>query len=419
MSSLYTFCISNAEEKDDYSEMADRGLDLDRADFAVSGYEVDERRYPRQGPKEPSSSGKKVMKADDAIVNLSESTSSSDDDDMSDLGQANPVQEIPSLEGSDFEMDEAHSEGQPGQLIGSRLGAGEYNDDENEDLIRLRIQATPRKLFDSSSQPSPSAPEYEHRPSFATPPGRRSQRLAAYQESRKETAMDDPETPVLVASQASVSQTATAPADMTQMMLNFMQQMKDSQEASDRRNDERMEHHRQETVTRLEEQRRDMAFHLEQQRLDMAAMTERTMQSMVNQVPFIVQNALLGLGAVMNVPPLQLKAPSSSQPSLLLMEQNRTPEGSGNSTRGESSRKRKGSPSHLSAQPNPRNERSLSPPKTLPESSEKERSTSPQKTLGESSDKERSTSPSNTLADFNAITMQDDEPGPSDAPAAG
>ena len=42
MSCLYTFCISHFEEKEQYSKMAEVGLELNKADFAVAGYEVDE-----------------------------------------------------------------------------------------------------------------------------------------------------------------------------------------------------------------------------------------------------------------------------------------------------------------------------------------------------------------------------------------
>ena len=92
----------------------------------------------------------------------------------------------------------------------------------------------------------------------------------------------------------------------------------------------------------------DMYLHIEQQRKDMATIAVKTVQNMVNQVPLIVHNALLGLGSVLNVRPLQLKGPTSLQPLLMLTEGNPTLQVSGTSTCGESSRKRKGSPSHLS-----------------------------------------------------------------------
>ena len=82
-----------------------------------------------------------------------------------------------------------------------------------------------------------------------------------------------------------------------------------------------------------------MDLHLEQQRKDMATIAEKTVENVVNQVPLIVQNALLGLGSVLNIAPFQLKGPASSQPSLMLTEGTQTPQGSGTSTCGDSLRK--------------------------------------------------------------------------------
>ena len=93
----------------------------------------------------------------------------------------------------------------------------------------------------------------------------------------------------------------------------------------------------------------------------MATIAEKIVQNVVNQVPLIVHNALLGLELVLNVAPLQLKGPASSQPLLMLTKGNQTPQGSGTSSRGDSSRKRKGSPSHLFAQQNSDKKCSLSP----------------------------------------------------------
>jgi hypothetical protein len=63
----------------------------------------------------------------------------------------------------------------------------------------------------------------------------------------------------------------------------------------------------------------------------------------------------------MNVAPLQLKGPSSSQPALMLTEGNPTPQGSGISTRGESIGMRKAALPHESSNHNPEKATSLSP----------------------------------------------------------
>jgi hypothetical protein len=44
MSCLETFWISHFEEREEYSRMTKKGLELDKADFAVNGYEVDEEK---------------------------------------------------------------------------------------------------------------------------------------------------------------------------------------------------------------------------------------------------------------------------------------------------------------------------------------------------------------------------------------
>ena len=124
-----------------------------------------------------------------------------EDEDIVQLGQENTVAELVSLEASGEEMEEAQSEGQSIPLLGSRLGAVDYDEEETEDLARVRLQATPRMLFVSSSQPSPSEPGHERRPLFLSPPNkRRSKRITEFVEKCRDTTIDDPETPMVVAS---------------------------------------------------------------------------------------------------------------------------------------------------------------------------------------------------------------------------
>ena len=305
-----------------YSKMAEISLKLDKADFAVNGYEVDKRKYPRQGPKEPSTSRRTTMIADDAfMIDLSEeeSDSSNSNAEIVQLGQEGIGNQLLSLESSDKEEEEAESQGHSVPLQGSRLGVVDVDDDENEDLARARLQATPRKLFVSTSQPSPSERRPESRPSFSTPlpppnqpSPRKSRHIAESVDRHRPSAADDPEMPQLLASQASVSESTNPPVNMAQMLMNFMQQMQQNQQASDTRNMEIMEVHQLETESKLEQQRRDMDLCLEQQRKDMATIAEKIVENVVNQVPLIVQNASIVLGSVLNVAPLQLKGPSSS-----------------------------------------------------------------------------------------------------------
>jgi hypothetical protein len=394
MSCLYTFCISHFEEKDMYSKMAEVGLELDKADFAVAGYEVDERKYPRQGPKEPSTSAKKKMKVDETMtIDLStdESDDSYEDVGVIQLGQENTAAEDVSLDTSSEDEEKAESEGQQVPLEGSTLGGVNYDGEDPLDLARARLAATPRMLFASTSQPSSSNPEHERRPSFSSPPNpplrRRSSRIAEFVERRSSrgTATDDPETPILVASQASVSETPAPELSVNQLMISFMQEMRESQAANQRHNLNMFEQQRLDTESRLEEQRKEMNWRLEQQRQDMVTISKETVKAVVNQVPLMVQNALMG---VMNVAPLQLQGPTTSQPALMITEGLTTPQGSGTSTHGESSRMGVQTQRHESAEPNPGNE--------------------------------RSESPNNTLADFATVTMEvDDIPQPTGSPAAG
>jgi hypothetical protein len=104
-----------------------------------------------------------------------------------------------------------------------------------------------------------------------------------------------------------------------------------------------------------------MDIRMDQQRKDMAIMHEKSVQTMMNQVPLIVYNALLGVGGVMNVAPLQLKGPSSSQPALMLTEGNPTPQGNGTSILSESTGMRKATLPHDYGHQNPEKASSLSP----------------------------------------------------------
>jgi hypothetical protein len=368
MSCLDTFCISQFEEREEYSRMTEKGLELDKADFAVNGYEVDEEKYPQHRPKDASSSGRGKMKIDDAMtVDLSEEESDDDDDDLLLPCLENTAAEPIPLESSEDEDEEAILEGQSVPLIGSRLSAVSVGEEENEELARARGQATPRKLFVSSSQPSPSDPRRESRPSFSSPSlplnpsnTRRSKRIAESEDRRRQRAMDDPDMPMLVASQASVSETPNPAADNVNMiMLSMLQKMQENQEASNKRNFDMLKQHRLDTEMRLEQQRKDMDIRMEQQWKDMVTMHDKTVQNVINQVPLIVHNAFLGMGGVMNVAPLQLKGPASSQPALMLTEGNSMPQGSGTSTRGESTGMGTDSLPHLSGQHNPDKECSL------------------------------------------------------------
>ena len=46
MSCLYTFCILYLKERNKFTQMTEKGLELDKAEFAIYGYEVDEEQLP-------------------------------------------------------------------------------------------------------------------------------------------------------------------------------------------------------------------------------------------------------------------------------------------------------------------------------------------------------------------------------------
>jgi hypothetical protein len=166
---------------------------------------------------------------------------------------------------------------------------------------------------------------------------------------------------MVVPSQAFVTESPNPATYVNLIMLNMLQKMQENQKASNKINMDMLEQHRLDTEMRMEQQQKDMDIRMDQQRKDMAIMHEKSVQTMMNQVPVIVHNALLGVGGVMNVAPLQLKGPSSSQPALMLTEGNPTPQGSGTSTRGESIGMGKAALPHESGHQNPKKASSLSP----------------------------------------------------------
>ena len=300
--------------------------------------------------------------------------------------------------------DEANAEGNEVPLEGSMLAGINYDGEDPMDLARARLAATPRMLFPSTSQPGSSDPEHQRRPSFSSPPippvMRRSKRIADFVDRRREIGTDEPETPLLVASQASVSASPSPALDMQQMMLTFMAEMRANREADQKMNMDMLEKQRLDNESRLDEQRKDMLLRLDQQRQDMISISQETIKAVVNQVPNMVQSALAG---VMNVAPLQLKQPTTSQPEpLMIMGNTTTPRGSGTSTQIGTSRMR------APTEAGPPHERV---DEAGPSHKRMDEADPPQK---------RIESPENTLADFGAITMEvADMPQPTGSPAAG
>ena len=180
-----------------------------------------------------------------------ESDDDNDNDDLVQPGQENIAVEPLSLESSNDKDEEAYSEGQSVPLIESRLGGVSVDEEENEEFVRAKLQATPRKLFVSMSQPSSSDPRRESQSSFSLllPPLnpsniQRSKRIPESEDMHKQRAMDDPNMRMLVASQASVSESPNLAVDVNMIMLSMLRKMQESQETSNKRNLDMLEQHR-------------------------------------------------------------------------------------------------------------------------------------------------------------------------------
>jgi hypothetical protein len=94
-----------------------------------------------------------------------------------------------------------------------------------------------------------------------------------------------------------------------------------------------------------------MELRMEMRMKGMTVHTKRFVSSVISQVPQIVQGVLQGMGGYFNAAPLQLQAPSSSQPALMLTGRVQTPQGSGTSSRPEPTVGMPGSFGHLKDRP--------------------------------------------------------------------
>jgi hypothetical protein len=176
------------------------------------------------------------MKANEVmIVDLSDEDI--DDENIVLLGGENATLESNAQKSSDeMEEEEGNSEGQSIPLIGSRLGVVSIGEEENEEFTRVRGQATPWRLFDSSSQPSPSDLRQESRSSLLSPSllpnPSRSQRGKCPVDSddrRRQRVLDDEDTSMIIALQALVSKFQNPPTNnMNLIMLNMLQKIQEN-----------------------------------------------------------------------------------------------------------------------------------------------------------------------------------------------
>jgi hypothetical protein len=88
--------------------MTKKGLKLDKADFTINSYEVDEDQWPQQQDKAASLSGKAKMKADEVMTNVP-SNEDIDDKNVDPLSNDNATLELDAQESSN-EEEEGNSE---------------------------------------------------------------------------------------------------------------------------------------------------------------------------------------------------------------------------------------------------------------------------------------------------------------------
>ena len=159
-----------------------------------------------------SLSSKAKMKADEVmIVDLSKEDM--DNEDVVPLGDENTTLDPDAQQSSDNDNDKGNLEGQIIPFIGLWLGIVSVREEENEELARVRGQATPQKLFNSSSQPSPSDLWQESCNSLSSPSllsnPSRSRRVKCLVDSDnmcRERVLDDVDAPMIFALQASISE---------------------------------------------------------------------------------------------------------------------------------------------------------------------------------------------------------------------
>ena len=101
--------------------MIEKGLELDKTNFAANGYEVDEEQYLQQSDKNASSSSKAKMKAYE-VINVDLFEENMDDEDVVLLGNENATLDPNAQDSSNDNNGKGNLEGQSIPLIGSWLG---------------------------------------------------------------------------------------------------------------------------------------------------------------------------------------------------------------------------------------------------------------------------------------------------------
>ena len=155
MNSLDVYYLSHFEDKQYYARMVEVALSLDRKDFLLDGYPVDEEVYPRVPPKPARRKGKAPASSSQVEEETAEDEEQDDDADAKEDDDAINLSddEIGALGGSEPPLTGAHFT---------------LPDVDVDVLIRQRNVMTPRMLFDEDAlverpQPATSRPTVETR----------------------------------------------------------------------------------------------------------------------------------------------------------------------------------------------------------------------------------------------------------------
>jgi hypothetical protein len=239
MSYLDKFCISHSEERNKFIGMTEKGLQLDKADFNVNSYKVDEDQYPRNLDKAASLSGKGKMKADEVMVDVP-SNKDTEEENVVALGDDVATFEPDAQESSDKEEEEVNSKENAIPLVRVLLGRMTAEEEDSEELVRMRGQATSQKLYDLLNPPSPSPLQQESRPTQSSPllapnllKSWREKHPVDNDDKHRQRVLEEIDAAMYIALQSSMSKSQDPPPEYVNlMMLNMLHTMQKNQEAS-------------------------------------------------------------------------------------------------------------------------------------------------------------------------------------------
>jgi hypothetical protein len=153
MSCLDILCVSYFKERDDFICMIEKGLMLDKRDFAKKGYEIDEDQLPRNPRKTAFSSGRGKQNIDVIMLDNDSDKNTEIKGEAIVLGDdAHNFDAVMEERRDDEELEECTRDDLI-PLVGIQLGGIAIGDENSEELARARHQATPQKLFNNQSSP--------------------------------------------------------------------------------------------------------------------------------------------------------------------------------------------------------------------------------------------------------------------------